>query len=127
MNYSGGTSQNIQLDNSGNAFAGGSTSSSSFLIKYSQSGGPVTIRDIIPIEHLNQVKLYPNPAINQVIIRNEENKVLGYVTIYDVSEKKVYQQFVENTQTVINLHRFTPGVYYLRSEQTSKAIKFVKQ
>ncbi len=69
--------------------------------------------------------IYPNPSHNQITIRSD--KLLGKLTIYDVSGKIVYQKLIKDKQTVIDVKSFPTGVYYLRSDQSVKAIKFVKQ
>lgn len=70
--------------------------------------------------------IYPNPATNQITIQNN-NKILGNLTIYDVSGKIVYQKFVGNSKTLIDVQKLLPGVYYLRSDQMETVLKFVKQ
>jgi hypothetical protein len=119
VNYTGGTTTNVQVDNSGNVYAGGNV-----LIKYSQ-GAPVTRKNSSREENINKISLYPNPATDHIIIRND--KVLGTITVYDVSGKNVYQQFVGNSQTVVDLLRLSPGIYFLKADAMEKAIRFVKQ
>ena len=130
-NYSGGgTMRNLCIDNSGNVYVGGRNSAVSILIKYSQGiPPPITNKQIYPAEeiiNLNALKLYPNPAINQITIRNANNKSLGAIRIFDVSGKMVYQKFVGSSQTMIDVRQFRSGVYYLRSDQFAMSIKFVK-
>jgi hypothetical protein len=78
-------------------------------------------------ESLSGIILYPNPAFSQIIIRNNNNKMLGTVIIYDVSGKIIYKNFVGSSQTTIDVKNFSSGVYYLRSDQMEKALQFVKQ
>ncbi len=126
VNYSGGTNMNVHIDNTGNVYTGGSITGNSLLIKYSQSG-PLTKRDIFPVENITQAILYPNPAINQINIRNNNNKPLGTVSIYNISGKMIYKNLIGSSQATIDVKKFSPGVYYLRSDKMEKAIKFVKQ
>jgi hypothetical protein len=74
-----------------------------------------------------QLTAYPNPASNQITIRNNNHKMLGTVSIYDFSGKMIYKNFVGSSQTTIDLENFSQGVYYVRSDQSSSTIKFVKQ
>ena len=128
-NYSSGTMRNLCLDNSGNVYAGGTITGSSLLIKYSQGIPLMANKQGNPVaeDFRNLMIIYPNPAKDQLRIENPNNKMLGTISIYDASGKIVYHQFVGNSQTVIDVQRFTSGVYYLRTGQSSKAIKFVKQ
>ena len=130
VNYTGGTMRNLLLDNSGNVYAGGSITGSSLLIKYSQSSPAAFTKmenPLIKDAGINVLKLYPNPATDQIILKNGNDKMLGTVSVYDVSGKMVYQKLIRNSQTVIDVKNFSSGVYYLRSVQSSTAIKFVKQ
>jgi hypothetical protein len=85
--------------------------------------------DILPPKEDNKIelKLYPNPASNQINIRNKNNKMLGTVSIYDISGKMIYNNFIGSSQAIIDVKSFSPGVYYLRSDQMEKGLKFVKQ
>lgn len=74
-----------------------------------------------------QLTAYPNPASNQVTIQTSNYKMLGTVSIYDVSGKKIYTNFVGSSQTIVDLKNFSSGVYYVRSDQLQATIKFVKQ
>jgi hypothetical protein len=73
------------------------------------------------------INIYPNPASSLLTIRNGMNRSLGLVSIIDVSGKIVYQKFIGNSQTVIDVKNLSAGVYYLRSDQFDAAIKFIKQ
>ena len=53
--------------------------------------------------------------------------MLGTVSIYDVSGKMIYKNFVGSSQTTIDVKNFSAGVYYLKSDQLQVTIKFVKQ
>ncbi len=75
----------------------------------------------------SKVVLYPNPATNQVTIQNEDRKMLGTVSMYDMSGKMIYKKFAGNPQTTIDLKNFPAGVYYIKSDQLTAALKFVKQ
>ena len=71
--------------------------------------------------------IYPNPAKNQITVRNNNNKSLGRIRIYDGSGKMVYQKFTGNVQTIIDMKGFSAGIYYVRTDQSTRAIKFVKE
>ena len=71
--------------------------------------------------------VYPNPATNQITIQNNDHKILGTVSIYDMSGKMIYKNFIGSSQAIIDVKNFSSGVYYLRSDQMEKVLKFVKQ
>ena len=128
MNYVGHT-QNIRVDNIGNVYVGAETLGFFYLIKYSQGASPIANKQINPGEEINLIalKLYPNPAINQITLRNSENKMLGSIIIYDAAGKMVYQKTIGGSQTMIDIKSFSAGIYYLKSDQLQATIKFVKQ
>ena len=75
----------------------------------------------------DKISLYPNPATNQITLLHNDHKILGTVSIYDMSGKMIYKKFVGSSQTTIDVKNFSAGVYYIRSDQLHTAIKFVKQ
>ena len=104
-----------------------SSYSDMMLVTYTMPAPPIAHPgSIISESSLSKIILYPNPANNQITIRNNNNKMLGTVSIYDASGKMIYQKIVAGSQTMIDVQHFSAGVYYLRSDQFS-AIKFMKQ
>jgi type IX secretion system substrate protein len=98
------------------------------LIRYTAPAPPVArMGNIIPETSSNKMVLYPNPASNQITIQNNSNKLLGTLSIYDITGKMNYKKFVGAHQTTIDVKNFSAGVYYIRSDQLQTAIKFVKQ
>ncbi len=100
------------------------------LIKYEMAAPPIARPGNIGSEttyNACNIILYPNPANRQITLRNKDNKLLGTVSIYDASGKMIYRQFIVNAQSLIDIQKFVPGVYYLQSDQMTSAIKFVKQ
>jgi hypothetical protein len=97
------------------------------LIAYTAASPPVAHPIITRTEISPGIILYPNPASDQMNIRSNNNKLLGAVSIYDASGKMIYRNFVAGSQTVIDVKKFSTGVYYLKSEQLQAAVKFVKQ
>jgi hypothetical protein len=79
------------------------------------------------IKDSRQLSAYPNPASNQITIQNNNHKMLGTVSIYDVSGKMIYKKFVGSSQTTIDVKNFSAGVYYIRSSQLQPVLKFIKQ
>lgn len=127
-NYNGGVARALLLDNSENVYVCGAAIPNSLLIKYSQGGGPITRKDIVPVQEnvMNQIKLYPNPAATQITIQNINNKMLGNLKIYDASGKMIYKKFEPNNQTIIDIKRLSAGIYYLQSDKLQATIKFLK-
>jgi hypothetical protein len=100
-----------------------------FLAKYTAGPAPVTQKKIVAAEEktIAVCELYPNPASNQVTLRNKNNNHLGNVTIYDGSGKILYRNLIGTSQAIIDLKNFSAGIYYLRTDQQNTVIKFAKQ
>lgn len=100
-----------------------------FLAKYSVVASPITQKARLPAEEkmISAFEIYPSPVVNQIIIRNREKKMLGNIIIYDASGKLVYQKFIGNSQTIINVKQFVSGVYYLKADKSAATYKFIKQ
>jgi len=85
-------------------------------------------RQIVPAVETNvNLKLFPNPATDQITIQDINNKIPGNIIIFDAWGKMVHQKIVGSSQAVIDVKNLPSGVYYLRTEQSAAAIKFVKQ
>ncbi len=133
MNYDGGATivdrgLSICTDNSNNIYVAGRTGTSSLLLKYSQTAPPIVNRQPnIDEATVTTINIFPNPSTNQLTIRNSDNKMLSNIIIYNAAGKIVYQNYVGSPQTAIDLQRFVSGVYFLRTDQMTASIKFVKQ
>jgi|GEM_PF-2097495 len=97
------------------------------LIQYTSSTPPSASKGSSTKEILRTgIVLYPNPATNQVTVKNRYSKPLGWVYIYDGSGKMIYRSLIASSFAIIDLKNFTSGVYYMRSDQIETAIKFLK-
>ena len=111
---------------------GGTTITSSanndmIIVRYTNPAPPITshgaiTREIIPAS----LVVYPDPASDQLTIRNNNGKKLGLISIYDASGKMVHQEFVGELQKTIDIAKFSSGLFYIQSAGSS-AIKFLKK
>ncbi|SFN43633.1 Por secretion system C-terminal sorting domain-containing protein [Chryseobacterium oleae] len=78
----------------------------------------------------DQLKVYPNPAKDQInihlTIKGEKTSV---IKIYDVSGKQILTQNAVNGENTINISRLAAGSYILSAESDSQKLsqKFIKQ
>ena len=80
---------------------------------------------ITEIKDENALRLYPNPATNQLRITNYELRDdMGY-SIYSVVGQKVLQGKPQDETSIINVASLAKGLYYLRVGE--KTVKFVKE
>jgi hypothetical protein len=74
----------------------------------------------------NVVKVYPNPATDQVFVENLQG---GTVTIMNVSGTVVAEQGINASKAIIDISRLANGVYILKavSKDNTTTIKLIKQ
>ena len=70
------------------------------------------------------VTLFPNPANEQITLRNDQNKNLGHIVIRDMQGHEVFENEIMKVQTEIDIHDLLPGIYFIVSD--SFYLKFVK-
>lgn len=61
-----------------------------------------------------QIVLYPNPASNFVMVKNNSTERINTISIYNVLGQKVYHS--TNNETQINVAHLTDGIYNIRVE-----------
>jgi 1,4-alpha-glucan branching enzyme len=74
------------------------------------------------------IRIYPNPAKNEINISSSEN--ITEVQVYSVTGKKIFQQNTDSlNQFKLNIERFAPGIYLLKVVQNKQVstVKFVKE
>lgn len=72
----------------------------------------------------NLIKLYPNPANNQITLTNYSLPVHSNYQIYNLLGTLVQQGNLEEKETTININTLADGLYFIRVGDTS--LKFVK-
>ncbi|MDD2621975.1 MAG: T9SS type A sorting domain-containing protein [Bacteroidales bacterium] len=75
----------------------------------------------------DKVILYPNPARNQINIKN--NTPMDYVVVYDLVGKKILTVSIQSEQGILDISALQKGVYFLQI-QTKQGIihkKFTKE
>ncbi|MBL7813363.1 MAG: T9SS type A sorting domain-containing protein [Saprospiraceae bacterium] len=71
---------------------------------------------------------YPNPTNDQLIINHADKA--GTLSVYDAQGRKVLSQVIQNaTQTVLDVHRWSNGVYWIQYQTDAQpaSLKFIKQ
>ena len=98
------------------------------LVTYTVPTPPAARQEMITKEIASSdIVLYPNPASNEITLRNNSDKILGNLTLYDVSGKMIYRKFIGNSQATIDVKNFSSGFYYIRSDELQATIKFIKR
>jgi len=96
------------------------------LVEYTTPAPPIVSEaQIVQKSPLHKIDLYPNPASDQITIRTTDNKALGSVKIYDVTGKVLYQKFIAGSQLVVDISKFSGGIYYVKADELT--VKFIKQ
>jgi len=78
----------------------------------------------------NELKVYPNPAKNKLIVQCEKHKVIDELKIISAEGKKVYQMTNTNKQKkhTIDISTFKNGVYFIKASVNNKEVvrRFIK-
>lgn len=76
---------------------------------------------------LSDVKIYPNPAENNIYIKSSNNLNISNINITNVLGKEVFSSSLNDNK--IDISNLNSGIYILtiQSENASKNIKFIKQ
>jgi hypothetical protein len=67
----------------------------------------------------NQVKIYPNPADDQITIESETLPIKE-VKIIDLMGKTMYHSMVNQNRSKIDVSYFTPGIYFVQITDDQK-------
>ncbi|MCF0200367.1 MAG: redoxin domain-containing protein [Bacteroidales bacterium] len=78
-------------------------------------------------EHLNGLKMYPNPAQDKLSIECGSN--ISSLKVYNMVGAEVYSSEDCGTQTVISLDAMPNGIYFIKltSEGVAETLRFVKE
>ena len=77
---------------------------------------------------LSRIKVYPNPAQNELNISIEDNK-LAEIFIYDIKGEVVHHEIFNNGQQLISLDNFSTGIYmvFIITPEETFRTKFIKK
>ena len=91
-----------------------------YAIGYSTEPTPLDVENVVR----SQMKIYPNPASNVVIIENAEN---AHITLMDASGRTLIQKRVVSDHQSINIETFCNGIYFVRIDHSdrSETIKLI--
>lgn len=79
----------------------------------------------------SKIRLYPNPATNEIIVSYDSTIILSNLAIFDINGKRIvqFEEFSANAfQQQIDVSSFQNGIYFLNIEslQGRTTLKFVK-
>ena len=70
------------------------------------------------------VKVYPNPAVNQLNIAVEESEVGSLLQLFDMQGREVYNGIIERSTMVIDTKTFATGAYAIHVASVDKITKY---
>jgi hypothetical protein len=83
---------------------------------------------ISDIDELANVSLYPNPAIDLVTIKGDENLITSTYIITDLLGKQVLTGKLNNETSSIDISQLNKGIYLFQvGQQRKKTLKFIKK
>jgi len=93
----------------------------------SDTSACVTIDNVGLEENEWIVKLFPNPATEEINI--ETTEIMKFIRIFDFSDKLVAEKEVKSNATSFTVENIIKGIYFLQvnTSNASKIIRFVKE
>lgn len=81
-----------------------------------------------PVPEKQKIRIFPNPAIDQIFIDASGSIAVSDWSISDISSRSVMSGKINNANEVINLRSISPGIYFLRIGNGSylQTIKILK-
>lgn len=93
---------------------------------YDQTTG---INDVELASNSTSLSVYPNPAVNQVTVRFDDNRLVETVSIFDMNGRLVSMNNLFNGQATIDMENLESGIYIVSvlSGNTIHTQKLIKQ
>jgi len=90
--------------------------------------GPQGGSENLVSEENDQIKVYPNPAHDELNISIENNK-LAELFIYDMQGQVVHHEIMNNEEQVIGIENYRTGVYmvFIITQEDTFKTKFIKK
>lgn len=87
-------------------------------------GTPLVITDVKSIEKDDQLKLYPNPATDFIILENTSGRTENYILqVIDMQGREVFRNAIEIANSYrFDLSSFREGVYLLKLQNGEKQV-----
>ncbi len=70
----------------------------------------------------DQIRLYPNPAKEELNIILQGSEYPIRCSVHSLKGKQLFHQTIHHKQTTIDISKWSPGIYYFRSDQTIKKL-----
>ncbi|WP_321348795.1 T9SS type A sorting domain-containing protein [uncultured Draconibacterium sp.] len=80
---------------------------------FHQSKLVITALDDITIADF-EVKVYPNPTSDFVVVHFDENNLNTHIQLFDLAGKKLKESVANNTDTQMNMTEYPGGTYLLK-------------
>ena len=83
-----------------------------------------TISSIVDYKGFLEYKItvFPNPTNNSInlIIKDNDANAINDISIFNVMNKKIYQNLISTNQTIIDLSSFAKGIYFIKVQSGDK-------
>jgi hypothetical protein len=76
----------------------------------------------------NSIKLYPNPVIDKLMVKLDDQSLQYHVRIFSLKGELKYNEFGKNSQFEIDMSNYSSGAYFIQviSPKGTKTIKIIK-
>jgi hypothetical protein len=72
-----------------------------------------SVNEIDDISHKNQFTIFPNPAVDKICIKTNDEDIGKMYTVYDALGKEVKKGKIESEITIFNLSNLIEGIYLI--------------
>jgi hypothetical protein len=76
--------------------------------------GYYTFVNINEQTNMNNIKIYPNPVSDKLMVDSEELEGIYSFKIYDIEGKQVVEQQLNSTHNVVNVNHLPNGIYHYK-------------
>ncbi|HVX00304.1 MAG TPA: T9SS type A sorting domain-containing protein [Candidatus Babeliaceae bacterium] len=85
-----------------------------FIVSKGDEGKSVNNEGIASHLNTNDIKIYPNPADNNITVSYPENSGIEKILLFDVTGKLISTNKAQGNNATINLEDLASGVYFIR-------------
>ncbi len=78
----------------------------------------------------SEIKVFPNPAQNEITIELLENNSNSKIQILDIYSRLVYSNSIYNLKKIVDISSLKSGIYFcniISKDNISKSIRFIKE
>ncbi|MBU3659844.1 MAG: T9SS type A sorting domain-containing protein [Flavobacteriales bacterium] len=81
----------------------------------------------IEVNKLDEVYVYPNPAVQYLVVKSSNSFIGKTFLINDLSGRNLLKESINESEMIIDISRFSRGTYFIYLPESQKTFKWIKQ